>query len=104
MAVQFNMEMSFLKISSMTKGKYPILYNLAVENETIEQVMNFNYLGIMLLSNRNIYEETSMNNKDENAQIDSWSNPLGHETEFEYQTNLLSDGRCIHWVRRGIHE
>lgn len=49
-ARRYNMEISALKIKSLVAAKEPVRCKLVVNDETIEQVMSFKYLGVEILA------------------------------------------------------
>lgn len=56
-AEEFNMRISTEKTKSLTISKEPLRSKLSVDNNTIEQVMSFNYLGANTSSTRSLNEE-----------------------------------------------
>ena len=52
---KYNMSMSIPKTKSMTISKEPIRCKLALNDQPIEQVMSFEYLGIIASNSRNTY-------------------------------------------------
>ena len=56
-ANKYNMSISIPKTKSMTISKKPIRCKLALNDQPIEQVMSFEYLGIIASSSRNTYDE-----------------------------------------------
>ena len=56
-ANKYNMSISIPKTKSMTISKEPIRCKLALNDQPIEQVMSFEYLGIIASSSRNTYDE-----------------------------------------------
>ncbi|XP_044766305.1 uncharacterized protein LOC123322425 [Coccinella septempunctata] len=51
------MSISISKTKSLTISKEPIRFKLALNDQPIEQVMSFEYLGIIASSSRNTYDE-----------------------------------------------
>ena len=56
-AEKFNMAISIEKTQSLTVNKEPKRCKLAANNQSIEQVMNFKYLGVNITSSRNLKKE-----------------------------------------------
>ena len=56
-ANKYNMSISIPKTKSMTISKETIRCKLALNDRPIEQVMSFEYLGIIASSSRNTYDE-----------------------------------------------
>ena len=49
-AAKFNMQISINKIKCMTMAKEPLRCKLAIENNIIEQILSFEYLGCKIKS------------------------------------------------------
>lgn len=60
-AEKYNMTISIEKTKSLVMSKDPIRCKLMVDGRTIEQVMQFNYLGSHITSCRNLIAETRQN-------------------------------------------
>ena len=56
-AEKFNMAISIEKTQSLTVNKEPKRCKLAANNQSIEQVMNFKYLGVIITISRNRKKE-----------------------------------------------
>ena len=56
-ANKYNMSISIPKTKSMTIRKEPIQCKMALNDQPIEQVMSFEYLGIIAASSRNTYDK-----------------------------------------------
>ncbi|XP_043499674.1 uncharacterized protein LOC122522555 [Polistes fuscatus] len=54
---KLNMTISVQKTESLTISKEPRRCKLAVYNKSVNQVMRFEYLGVIITSNRNLEEE-----------------------------------------------
>jgi hypothetical protein len=53
----FNMKISINKTKSMVTSRQPVQCNLVIDNDTIEQVTRFKYLGVEVSSCSDLYEE-----------------------------------------------
>lgn len=57
-AKRYNMQISKQKTKCMVISKEPIRCKIQIDDAIIQQVMQFNYLGVEISSNQNIVEET----------------------------------------------
>jgi hypothetical protein len=56
-SLTYNMQISITKTKCMTFSKEPVRCKLALDNKTIEQVSEFKYLGVNVLSHSDVFEE-----------------------------------------------
>jgi len=83
MAKRFNMRISIAKTKSLVVAKEPIRCKLAIDNEIVEQVMSFRYLGAEITADQNRIHEVK-------EQVNKASRIAGYLRNFVWKNNYMN--------------